>query len=121
MNINYFLCSRSYNLILFPITLIPGAPANASNSNNPNGTLPRPQATVKPLPAADYSKNSYPPPLPQKPAAHDISLKKSSNNEIIAAVDVHHGGGGGAADSFQLPEVKKPDFSLVDDEGIFLC
>ena len=101
-----------------------------------SGTLPRPQATVKPLPAPSPPNSAayedYYPPVPQKPAFstgyhHNNSTTTTVTHQqhgtaVVTAVDVHYGGGrnGGYVqqqDNFQLPEVKKPDFSSLEDEG----
>ena len=105
-----------------------------------SGTLPRPQATVKPLPAPSPPNSAayedYYPPVPQKPAFstgyhHNNSTtttvtQQQHGTSVVTAVDVHYGGGrnGGYVqqqDNFQLPEVKKPDFSSLEDEGKMSC
>ena len=100
------------------------------------GTLPRPQATVKPLTInaqsrfsggiqSDETNLNY----PQKPVFNESCgravHKYSVGTEVVTAVDVHHNGGQQhyyqqqqrQQDTFRLPEVKKPDFSSLEDEG----
>ncbi len=101
-----------------------------------SGTLPRPQATVKPLPAPSPPNTTYEdyyPSAPQKLAfssgyQHNgaTTVTQQHGTEVVTAVDVHYSGGNSGhvqqqyqqhQENFQLPEVKKPDFSSLEDDG----
>jgi len=103
-----------------------------------SGTLPRPQATVKPLPAPSPPNTTYEdyyPSVPQKLAfssgyQHNgaTTVTQQHGTAVVTAVDVHYSGGNSGhvqqqyqqqhQENFQLPEVKKPDFSSLEDDGL---
>jgi len=73
------------------------------------GTLPRPKATVKPLPA--------PTPCRKGPDVSGNDFAEKDHNAIITGGDVKQELGSALLNK-GLNEVKRPDFSTTDDEGL---